>query len=189
VDANGCAGNQGYSLNVIPVCLFCDDFEDGTLSSQWTYKNGLWSESGGNLIGNHTRKASAVASPVFAGCGICSVEATLHTAGGPGNKIYLLAWYQDKKNGVELILKEETDRLILKQRSAGSVVAKQKAALTIDPDVNYQVKIIFDGTNLEVSVDGTIIFTMPKQGGSNPFGTVGFQVKATTGSFDRIFVQ
>ena len=30
----------------------------------------------------------------------------MRTAGGTGNRVWLLAWYQDKKNTVEVMMKE-----------------------------------------------------------------------------------
>lgn len=112
----------------------------------------------------------------------------MRTAGGSGNRVWLMGWYQDKRNTVELLMKEESDRWILKQRSAGGIVAKMKALLTIDPNVVYKVNIQFDGTNFQVSIDDVLIMTMPKAPGTSPSGTTGFQVKSTTGSFDEISV-
>lgn len=187
--ASGCVGNQGYMLNMTPVCLFCDDFEDAILSAQWTYQNGTWSEAAGALTGNHNKKANAIASPVFSGCALCSVATTVSTTGGTGSKVYMLGWYVDKKNAVELIMNEERDKWILKQRVGGSVVAKTKVMQTIDPNVSYDVQVVFDGTQFQLFLSGNLIFTMPKAAGTNPAGTVGFRIKRTTADFERIFVQ
>lgn len=187
--ASGCVGNQGYTLNITPVCLFCDDFEDAILSSQWTYQNGTWSEAAGALTGNHNKKANAIASPVFSGCTLCAVATTVSTTGGTGNKVYMLGWYVDKKNAVELIMNEERDKWILKQRVGGSVVAKAKVMQTIDPNVSYDVQVVFDGTQFQLFLSGNLILTMPKAAGTNPAGTVGFRIKGTTADFERIFVQ
>lgn len=186
--AGGCIGNQGYTLNIIPVCLFCDDFEDGILSSQWTYQNGNWSEAGGALIGNHTKKANAIASPVFSGCTQCHLQTNVSTAGGLGSKIFLLGWYVDKKNAVEIIMNEENDKWILKQRVGGIVVAKGKIHQTIDANVSYDLQVHFDGAQFQLFVSGNLVLTVPKAPGSNPAGTVGFRIKGTTADFERISV-
>ena len=76
------------NVTVTPVnnCLFCDDFEDGVLDTNWIYEKNIlpWSESGGNLIGSPSRKSTATAGPVFSGCTNCSVTATMQTTGGFG---------------------------------------------------------------------------------------------------------
>ncbi|HSP05745.1 MAG TPA: putative Ig domain-containing protein, partial [Acidobacteriota bacterium] len=188
-DANGCAGSKPYTLTIFPVCLFCDDFEDGVLDPTWTYVKPGWSESGGALAGVPAgRKAIAVATPVFSGCSNCTVDAAMQTAGGVGNRVWLLAWYVDKGNTVELMMKEESNRWILKQRVNGPVVAKMKGVLTIDPNVSYDARITFDGAQFQVFIDNTLLITLPKAPGTAPFGTVGFETKGTTGTFGSISV-
>ena len=101
----------------------------------------------------------------------------------------MLGWYVDKKNSLELLMKEENDRWILKQRSNGAVVAKAKGIKTIDPNTDYNVRIAFDGINFKVFVDDfvTPLFTLTPQA-TVPVGTVGFKVKNTTGSFDYVAI-
>lgn len=182
-DAGGCTASHDYTLQ---GCLYCDDFEDGVLNTSWTY-TGPWSESGGNLTSTaFTGKTRAVASPVFAGCTLCSFEATMQTAGGHGNKISFFGWYTDSKNGVELMVKDEGDRWILKQRSGGTIVAKAKGISPVVPGVFYDVRLTYDGANLQVFVDGNLLLTVPAFG--TPFGTAAFQVSKTTGNFGRINV-
>src|SRR5262249_4030296 len=74
---NGSSGGLIHSINVpivVSNCLFCDDFEDDQLASDWNYIKPSWNESAGSLVGTTARKAIAVASPAFGGCQICSVE-------------------------------------------------------------------------------------------------------------------
>jgi choice-of-anchor B domain-containing protein len=172
-----------------PQCLFCDDFEDGVLDSNWTYIKEAWSEDGDSLIGTPAGKtAIAIASPAFGGCGSnCTVKTTMSNAGGSNNRAILLAWYVDKKNTVELLMKQETGTWILKQKSNGKVVAKQKALLPINPNQFYDVQLSYDGTQFQVSLDGTVAITMPSAA-AVPVGTVGYQVKNTTASFGSINV-
>jgi hypothetical protein len=188
VDNNGCAGLQGYALNFyLPNSLFFDDFESGSLPTGWTFLKGTWTESGGALHGTHDRKTYAIASPAFPGCSDCSVEAQVETAGGnSGSRVSLLGWWIDKKNFVEVMFKEAQDRVVLKVRINGSVVAKAKAIVSIDPNQTYDVKVEYQNSAYHVFIDGVeqITLTAPPP----VSGTVGFLVKGTTGTFGMIEV-
>ncbi|MCI0615146.1 PQQ-dependent sugar dehydrogenase, partial [bacterium] len=124
------------------ACMFCDDFNDGTLDPNWTYirNSSFWSEDGTSLIGTNTRKTTAAAT-VFAGCLTCYAETTMRTAGGAGNRLWLLHHFVDKRNVVEFLMKEEKDRWVLKHRVNSRVVAKQKYLMPIDPNTDYIVRI------------------------------------------------
>lgn len=187
--ANNCTITNSYTVNVTN-CLFCDDFEDGVLATDWTFVK-TWTESGGSLSGDGTGgKAVAIAAPVFsAGCMLCGIEVTMQTAGGTGNTLWLLGWYLNDKNDLEILMKEGKDKWIIKQRSSGAVVKKAAAAKVIDPNVSYTVKIVFDGTNFTLFVDDLVtpLITMPSAA-AVPSGTVGFQAKKTTASFGYVTV-
>ena len=185
-DQTGCPGSQAYSITV-GTCLFCDDFEDGVLSVSWSYVQPTWSESGGTLIGSPAgKKAVALASPAFGGCSTCFVEATLQTAGGTGNKVSLFGWYVDSKNNVELLMKQESGKWLLKERVGGTIVSKGKATLPININQLYRARITFTGTQFDVTIDGAPALTIPAAGAHT--GTVGFQVKSTTGTFGEVIV-
>ena len=188
VDLVTCTKSHDYTINITGPCQFCDDFEDGTLDPNWTVVKNAWSEVGGFLIGTpNRRKAIIVASPIFSGCQNCSTETMMMTAGGNGNKISMFGWYVDKNNLMELQFKEENDKIVLKQRSNGRIVAKTKASFTIDPNTSYIVKVSYDGTIFTVYVDNSPLFTLTPAA-PVPTGTVGFSVKNTTGSFGYITV-
>lgn len=170
-----------------PPCLFCDDFDDGILAADWDYVKPAWSESNGSLIATPARKAQALATPAFAGCsGNCAFEAGLNSAGGQGNVVWMQAWYTDKGNVVELIMKEPNDKFVLRQKSGGKVVAKTKASKVLDPNVTYNARITFDGTTFTLIVDGQTLATLPAGGPAS--GTVGFEAKNTTATFDHVRV-
>ena len=185
-DTHGCTGTADYTLTVAPGCLFCDDFNDNIMPD-WTFGKGQWQEDSGSLSGTYTRNTTAIATPLFVGCSQCTVEAKMQTAGGPGNRVSLLSWYVDKKQNVELMMKEESHRWVLKQRSGGAIVAKKKTPGSISPGAPYDVRISYDGINFTVFVDNALLMTMPS--GAAAAGSVGFSVKRTTGSFDEINVQ
>jgi uncharacterized delta-60 repeat protein len=183
------AGTNGvdFALARYDVVLFTDDFEDGTLSSSWTYVKPSWTESGGDLIGTPIgKKAKAIATPAFSGCSVCNVEVTMETAGGILNKLKVFGWFQDKNNNIEIVMEEENDRWIVKQRTGGKVVAKMKASNTIVPNAFYDVIVTFDGSIFTLSVNGIPLASMPAA--VLPNGTVGFEVKNTTGRFGSIVV-
>ena len=183
-DSSNDTGSRAYSIQIV-ACVFCDEFDNGVLD--WSYLKPNWNEAGGSLIGTPTgKKAIAVASPLFSGCVNCSVEAVMRTAGGVANRVWLLAWYFDKKNMVEVMMKEQSDSWVVKQRSGGRVVAKGKGISTIVPDTNYVVRITYNGSQFQLFVDDVLLVTL--QDGASASGTVGFQIKATTGTFGSINV-
>jgi hypothetical protein len=188
-DSDGCTGTRSYALTINSgTCLLCDDFEDGSLDPNWTILKQSWSEDDDSLIGNPTgRKAIVIASPIFAGCLNCSVHTTMSTAGGRGNILSVFAWYLSKQENVELQMNQRMGRWILKQRSNNQIVKKQKAVLPINENQFYDVQITFNGTQFEVRVDGVVVITM-NPAATVSTGTVGFQVKKTTGSFGTIDV-
>jgi hypothetical protein len=189
-DANGCFGTRSYSIVISPPCMFCDEFDDGVLNTGgWTYikNSSFWSENGTALLGVNTRKTTAVATPAFGGCLNCYAETLMSTAGGLGNRVWLVHHFVDKSNMVELMMKEEQDRWVLKHRVGGRVVAKQKFTAQINPNVAYRARITFDGTNYTASINGTPIITLSPGGPVTP-GTAAFKVKSTTGTFQRIEV-
>jgi hypothetical protein len=83
-------------------------------------------------------------------------------------------------------MKQESGTWVLKQRVAGTIVAKQKVKLPILPNTPYNVRITFDGANFQVFIDGALAITLPAV--QAPNGTIGFKVKGTTGTFGFIRV-
>ena len=191
---DGTADSNVAAVIIDVACIFCDYFEDGVLDTNWSYikDSSFWTESGGNLIGtNLLKKTTAFADPAFPanpGCIICSAKTVMSTAGGAFSRVWLFFGAQDSKNNlVELMMKEDTDRWVLKQRVNKTVVAKAKAIQTIDPNVFYTAQIRYNGTNFIVSIDGLDIITMPPAG-TVTGGSVGFKVKKTTGTFQYMEV-
>ncbi|HSE41983.1 MAG TPA: hypothetical protein VLH08_14560, partial [Acidobacteriota bacterium] len=170
------------------ACLLCDDFNDGFLSPDWTYVKQTWAETGGALVGTPAnKKAEVIATPIFsAGCSTCSIEVVIQNSGGDRSRQNILGWYVDKHTLVELMIREDKDAVVLKQRINKTVVAKGKGNTTINPGVNYKVRISFNGTTFEVFVDDVSLFTMPAVG--TPSGTFGFRVKNSTGLFDNLVI-
>jgi glucose/arabinose dehydrogenase len=191
-DNSGLSHSTSVELPIDPLsapCLLCDDFENNILAPDWTYLKGSWSESGGFLQVITNKRASAIATPVFLGCSTCDVVADVQSGGGPGNRVWIFGWFIDKKTRVEVLMNEEKNKWILKQRSGGTVVAKENIKQTILPNTTYNVRVSFDGSTFTFIVNHTILFTMPKKSGTNPNGTVGFQVRNGTGLMGLIDVR
>jgi hypothetical protein len=166
-------------------CLFCDDFGDSVLSSSWTYSGTGWSEAGGTLIGT-TGKAliKAIASPVFTGCSLCTIDTTAKVTSGAMASLY--GWYTNDNNYVSLTMTEGTDQWKLIQKISGSIVVKKAATRAINGGTYYDASMEYDGTDLVVVVDGVEIIRIAASGA--PSGTVGFSSKKGTATFDNILV-
>ena len=148
-DANNCSAAKDYTIAIAAVCLFCDDFEDGMLDPTWDYVKPSWSEAGGFLQGSPTgRRAVVIASPIFSGCVTCYEEAALQTAGGSLGKLVIPGWYADKKNAMELLLKEANDKILLKQRANGAVVARRKPSSRWIPASNTSCASLLMGPGI-----------------------------------------
>jgi hypothetical protein len=187
IDSNGCNSYWTYSITIESGSSdYNDDFEDGILAPDWNYQ-GQWSESGGSLTSSATTKSIAASGSNFVGCINCTLSTTLRSNSTQGY-VSVIGWYPDHKNYVELTMKAGKNRWILKQRSAGRIVAKQKTSFDAQPDMTYQVSITFDGINFVVSVNNQTIITMPA-GAMPGAGKVGYEVKSTAGFFDYISVQ
>lgn len=187
LDSNGCAGTQDYSITIAAGCLFCDDFEDGSLDPNWTYSKPLWSEANGFLIGATTKKMTAIAAPAFTGCLVCYEESALQISGGIHNRTWMLGWYADKDNNTELLIKQSANAVILKQRAGGRIVAKAKGTVPggIQTDTPYTIRVTFDGSQFSVTVNQTTILSLAPGAAVNS-GTAGFAVKNVTTSFGYI---
>ncbi len=184
-DGHGGTASASVTITVADICLFCDDFEDGVLASDWTYLKGSWNESNGSLIADPLGKKSlAIATPAFSGCSTCTIETSMESDGGLFGKVWLLSWYIDKGNRIELLMKEDQDKWILKQRVGGAVVAKAKSISTIDPNVFYDVSLRFDGASIILEVNGTELISISAVG--TPSGTIGFQSKKAVSRFGYI---
>ena len=163
---------------------FMDEFNDGDLSN-WSYEKGEWTESSGDLHGDHDGRASIFPTS-FTGCSKCTIETQIMMGRDEG-KVSVFGWYQDKKSNVELIMDEKKDRWIFKQKFNGETLDKQKIVMTIDPNINYPVRISFNGSTFQVYVQGTLILTSPA--GWSASGIVGLQIKNTSVAVERVQVR
>ena len=186
VVANGKADNVSVMLNLCTAtgpCNFEDLFDDGVIDpSKWSVLKTDFTEANNFLIGTPSRKKAVIVATGFSGCGAnCTFDTYMETAGGTQNKVWLLGWYIDKRNTIEVLMKEENDKWIVRQKVNGVTVAKTKALATIDPNVSYHVVLSYDGSRITLNVNGSDVANLTPS--LNPNGTVGLSSKKYHCSF------
>lgn len=168
------------------VCgYYSDNFENGILPVGWDFPKPSWSENSGDLVGTSTKKALAIATPVISGpFGI--LNTTLQMGPEASGKASIFPWYVDQKTQIELQAVGK-GRWILKRKENGVVLFKAKAKKAIVPGQVYAVRIVDDGTKVQVFVDDLVtpLITVPHND-LFPFGTIAFQVKGTSARFSRL---
>ncbi len=189
VGVGGASFKSKLMTLVISDSIFSDDFEDND-ASDWSFSKGTWGASGGKLTGTVNKKGDAL-TPDFGMCTDCSMEADIQI-NSQNARVSLLAWYKDKRNLIEIRLMEDKDKVLLKQRSNGKTVAKQKALLEIDPGVIYNVRASFDGYDIQVFINDNLLLLVSPVDLQN--GNAGFRIKSVTGlpvsaSFDQVRVE
>lgn len=168
-----------------PTCAYGDDFNDGVLT--WTEVKPIVTEAGGVLSlvpAPGKKKAAATSDPVFLGCSTCDNDFQgVSFTGGIGGKTFLNTQFIDKRNTVQLIIKEDQDKAVLKVKIGGATIAKNKVLMTFDPNTPYDVDIAYDGTNVVASINGTPVITLtPSQ--PIPSGIIDVDSKLMTTTLD-----
>lgn len=168
-----------------PSCAYGDDFNDGVLT--WVEVKPDVDETGGVLTltpAPGKRKAAATSDPVFTGCQNCTNTWTgVSFSGGLLGKTFLNSQFIDKRNTVQLLIKEGLDRAILKVKAGGRVIAKAKVIMTFDPNTPYDFATSYDGTTITASVNGTPVITLVPAT-AIPSGIVGVDSKNQTTTVD-----
>jgi hypothetical protein len=186
-----CLGSAGpdYVYRLVGVldgdCVYQDDFNDGVLT--WIALAPIVTENGGNLNispAPNKRKAAAASDIAFAGCQICANNFEgVQFSGGVLGKLLLHTNFIDKRNSLQLIIKEAQDKAVLKFKSGGFTINKAKASFTFDPNTTYYFTITYDGTMVTVSVNGSPLITMTPAS-SLPSGIVAVESKFQTTMMD-----
>jgi hypothetical protein len=172
---------------VTPPCLYSNDFNDATM--EWIEEKPDVDQPGDGFL--HLtplkKKAIAVADASFTPASTGTYTFDVQFSGGTDPKNWLYFSRIDKKNQLEVLLKIATGRVVVKDRN-GSVLAKAKADFTFAPSTPYQVVINYDGTNIDVTINGTpvIIDFVPSR--SLPAGNIGAAAKDNTLLLDNVCV-
>jgi Calx-beta domain len=183
------AGATPFVVNQLG--FFFDEFDNGVLSPFWTYSNAaMWSESNSRLIGVAPagQSAKAIARPAFDGCIQCTITTKVRFEQFGQGTATLYAWYLDAGNNVELTINEFANEWVLKQVKAGVTVANTVLTRPTVTGQDYTVQLEFDGTEIRLSIDGSLAVVMAPAVGATPDGTVGFRVDSNAASFDLIKV-
>jgi hypothetical protein len=137
-----------------PSCTYSNDFNDGILD--WIEEKPTVTESGGFLnLTPLKRKAVAVADATFAPASVGTYTYDIQfVTGGIFAKDWLYVARTDKKNQLEILFKVGLGRVVVKDR-LGAVLAKTKADFTFAAATPYQVVVNYDGTNVDVTINGT----------------------------------
>ena len=132
VDAASATFTAGTEVTAtVSTVLLLDQFNDNTLT--WSVLKGNWAESG-EFLSISTLDAAKIFAPLpwspsgVSGCITCSHSVQLATAGLPG-RISIFGWYVDNKNYVEVLIKDDADKVILRQKSNGRVLREDKGAV------------------------------------------------------------
>lgn len=145
---------QNFLLDPISTCVYENDFNNGVL--EWIEEKPAVTEPGDGFL--HLtplkKKAIAVADSAFAGASSGTYTFDVQFTGGVDAKNWLYITRVDKKNGLEILLKVEQGKVVVKDRNQ-NILAKGKADFTFAPSTPYNVVINYDGTNVDVTINGT----------------------------------
>jgi hypothetical protein len=162
-----------------PSCVYSNDFNDTT--QEWIEEKPTVTQLGDGFL--HLtplkRKAVAVADALFLPASIGTYTYDVQWTGGLLAKNWLYVSRVDKKNQLEILLKVGLGRVVVKDR-LGAVLAKTKADFTFAPNQTYNVVVNYDGTNVDVTIDGTPVIVDFVPARSLPLGNTGAAAKGDT---------
>ncbi len=151
-----CFDTQDLSItiNVAGACAYENDFNDTT--QEWIEEKATVSQPGDGFL--HLtplkRKAITVADASFGAASAGTYTFVIQASGGVFAKNWMYITRVDKKNQLEILAKYDTGKLVVKDRFF-AVLAKAKADFAFAPNTAYTVVVNYDGTNIDVSIDGT----------------------------------
>jgi hypothetical protein len=170
------------------VCTYSNDFNSAGLT--WIEEKPIVTQPGDGFL--HLtplkKKAIGVADPSFAGASTGTFTFDIQFSGGPDAKSWIYTHRTDKKNTMEVLFKEEQDRVVVKEKRPVGVVSKAKANFTLNPNTNYHVVIVYNGTTYDVTIDGTPVITGYAPFASLPVENIGAGSKNNTTLLDNVCV-
>jgi hypothetical protein len=167
-----------FSITTVPiVCDFQDLFADGVFD--WIEVKPSWIETNNNLEGTPTgRKAVVTAPATLIPCDLCTITTNVAVSTDVDSKAWILTHRIDKKTQVEILIKAGTDKISVKIKQNGALIAKAKGTFVFDPNVFYNVVASYNGTHYRVVVNGAEVALIPITGLQQ--GTAGYQIKNAT---------
>ena len=160
-NAPGASPTVDLALHVIGgpgSCIYENDFND--TSQEWIEEKPTVTQPGDGFLhlSPLKRKAIAVADAAFGAQAVGTYTYTAQFTGGSFSKNWLYISRVDKKHQVEVLVKMDQGKVVIKDRNF-AVAAKAKADFTFAPNTPYTFVINYDGTNIDLSIDGTPVIT------------------------------
>ncbi|HSE43368.1 MAG TPA: hypothetical protein VLH08_21590 [Acidobacteriota bacterium] len=173
----------------LPIVSFNDRFDNGAIDQSYTYLKGTWIEDAESLLGNSQRKASMF-FPDSVSCITCNVHFRVKSSGveyaGVSPKMWVVLWYTDNKNYIDLLIKPESNKAILRQRVNGVIARKDKVDIVLEPFGGYSFDLEKSGSLLNLRKEDGTLTSIPLMG--NFSGKFGFQAKGTYGYLSEFAV-
>ncbi|MCI0614947.1 LamG domain-containing protein, partial [bacterium] len=94
----------------------------------------------------------------------------------------------DKKNSLEILIKAGLGRVVVKDRNL-VVLAKTKGLFTFTPNTLYTVVIVYNGTTIDVTINGTPVITGFTPARTLPTANIGAAAKNNDFLIDNVCVQ
>jgi hypothetical protein len=168
-------------------CLYSNDFNDATM--EWLEEKPTVTQPGDGFLHLTPLKKKAIAtSEATYTASTGSYEFDVQFSGGTDPKNWLYITRVDKKNQLEILAKVATGKLIVKDRN-GSVLAKAKADFAWAMGTPYQIIVNYDGTNVDVTVNGTPVITDFVPSRTLPTAGIGAAAKDNTLLIDNVCQQ
>jgi Putative Ig domain len=152
-----CFDAQALSIIIDPApttCIYENDFNSAGLT--WIEEKPTVTQPGDGFLHLDPlkRSAIAVADDTFAPASTGTYTYDIQFTGGILAKNWLYINRDDKKNQLEVLLKVDQGKVVVKDRFL-AILAKAKADFTFTPNTPYNVVINYDGTNIDVTINGT----------------------------------
>jgi trimeric autotransporter adhesin len=140
------------------ACAYSQDFNDTT--QEWIEEKPAVTQPGDGFLhlSPTKKKAIAAADSSFAGASNGTYKFDVQFTGGVDAKNWLYITRVDKKNALEILLKVDGGKVVVKDKNQ-SVLAKEKGLFTFTPNTPYQVVIVYNGTTVDISINGTPVIT------------------------------
>jgi subtilisin family serine protease len=185
------AGNtttQNFQLVPINPCTYSNDFNNGVL--EWVEEKPAVTEPGDGFLhlSPVKKKAIGVADSAFAGASSGTYTFDVQFTGGLLAKNWLYITRVDKKNSLEILIKAGLGRVVVKDRNL-VVLAKTKGLFTFAPNTLYTVVIVYNGTTIDITINGTPVITGFAPARTLPTANIGAAAKNNDFLLDNVCVQ
>jgi hypothetical protein len=169
-------------------CIYYNDFNDTI--QQWIEEKPTISQPGDGYLhlAPLMNKAIAVADSSFAGASTGTYTYVVQFSGGINAKNWLYITRNDRKDALEILIKAEQGRLVIKDR-LGKALGKAKASFAFASNTNYTIEVFYDGSNVDVNIDGTPVIVDFALSRSLPSANIGAAAKNNLLLIDSVCFQ